>query len=817
MGFRFSPIHQPGNNECPRDAPWLRRLVGRLARRRRLVVLISVLPVAGGLVLLLICGLLYFSVRERALLTVAPSTPLFEDRHGRFLAESESDRLGFWEVAEPPPYRATVCLLAVEDHRFFGHRGLDSRALVRALWRNLSGGRRQGGSTIAMQVARLQHPRPRTLVNKLREMMVARLLIARYGHHRVLAHYLQIVPQGNRMHGVAYAARRYFQKPPEDLSWAEATLLAALPKAPGTMNLYRQSGRRAARLRAGHILGLLRRRSQLDEESYRLALRQLECFKIPTREVRPFHSYHAILRLQEQIASHPRIYSGPIRTTLDLDIQNKIDLLAHRIAEMNRPLGAGNVAVMVVEKETGKIAGYLGSDFYGDETYAGAVNFARLPRSSGSALKPFIYAAGLAEGWFTPASVLADLPLHITHPSGSYSVRNYDDSFLGPLLYRRALANSRNIPAVAVLKTLGLESALQMLRRLGFAAADEQPGYYGLGLAIGGMYVTLEELVRAYGVLANNGADFRPCWFDDEKGPVYRDQVLPESVARQVTFFLSDPQARLPSFPRGGPLEYPFPVAVKTGTSQGFRDGWCVAFSHRYIVGAWIGHQDHQEMNRVGGATAARLVKDIMIGLHPRERRGIDPQPFPAPRGYRSARICPLSGGLATGSCAEVVLEYFPPDRLPQAPSSVHQRIAVDAAGGKSAGPHTPPDRVEVRDFLVFPPEYALWSALKGYGPPPAAEDKGFKTEIAIQAPVNGSRLLLDPDTPRIHQTLALRVRARPVVPEVVWYVDGEPFRSAAYPYTVRWPLRPGVHRFQARFPRAMVFSETVEIRVGWP
>ena len=526
---------------------------------------------------------------------------------------------------DPPdilPERIVSCLLVIEDKRYYQHVGVDLRSIVRALVNNLSGKPRQGASTIAMQVARLQRPGKRTLWRKVCEIGTAVWLNRKYGHENVLRHYLKIAPQGNRIHGVAYAARRYFQKPLADLSWAEAAVLASLPRAPGRMNLYRFEGRQKACERANLILDLLHENGTLDKEAVAISQRQLKSLKIPAKESRPYHSYHAILRLQESV-NRTASYTKPISTTLDLPLQEVVDGIAGEVMGHLRQRGAGNLAVIVAEKETGAIRSYLGSDFYADTDFAGAINYATTPRSAGSTLKPFIYALGLETEAFSPASVLADLPFHLSYPNGQYSVANYDERYLGPLLYRKALANSRNVPAVHVLKTVGLTNAYDLFRQLGLAKDDRSASTYGLGLAVGGLYVTLEDLVAAYGVLGNDGKTFSLRWSEiaDKETSA---QLIPEDVARQITLFLSDPLARLPTFGRMGPLEYPFPVAVKTGTSQGFRDAWAVAYSSKYVVGAWIGHPDHERMKRVNGLDAAQLVKQILIFLHPKQRRGVN-------------------------------------------------------------------------------------------------------------------------------------------------------------------------------------------------
>ena len=792
---------------------------------KHLQPILKSLVIVTCLLMITFALLLLAEIWDRSELVSAPATPIFTDRYGTFLAEGTDDEnapLGFWDPPAVLPERIVSCLLMIEDKRYYKHFGVDFRSLLRALVNNISGRPRQGASTIAMQVARLQRPGKRTLWRKACEMGTAVWLNRKYGNENVLRHYLKIVPQGNRIHGVAYAARRYFQKPLADLSWAEAAVLASLPRAPGRMNLYRFGGRRQAFERAKLILNLLHDNGILDVEAVAISQRQLKSLEIPVKESRPYHSYHAILRFQEVI-NGTASYTKPVATSLDLPLQEAVDNLASQAMEGLRQRGAGNLAVIVAEKETGATRSYLGSDFYADTDFAGAINYATTRRSAGSTLKPFIYALGMETGVFSPATVLGDLPFQLSHPGGQYSVANYDERHLGPLLYRKALANSRNVPAVHVLKTVGIPQTYDLFRQLGLTKDDKSASIYGLGLAIGGLYVTLEDLVAAYGVLGNDGKAFTLRWLEtaDNDTPM---QLIPEDIARQITLFLSDPLARLPTFARMGPLEYPFPVAVKTGTSQGFRDAWAVAYSAKYIVGVWIGHPDHERMKQVGGLDAAQLVKEILLFLHPKERRGVNETPFPPPElqgdsggsaGYQLIELCPLSGELATEVCSETVVEYLLPRSTPTTPCGVHQSFAVDRRTGALANPITPPEEMEIRSYAVLPPQFAAWGGRHGYGPPPSPATESSYASIAIKVPVDGSVYRFHPDTPRQLQSIALRVSVTPTVPEIIWYVDGEPFQKVPYPYTARWHLRAGSHALQARFPYADIQSEIITITIA--
>jgi len=243
--------------------------------------------------------------------------------------------------------------------------------------------------------------------------------------------------------------------------------------------------------------------------------------------------------------------------------------------------------IHVVDIQTSKVLAWMGSIDYFDEVQSGAIDYASIPRSSGSTLKPFLYGLALDKGVITPASVLDDLP------RGSAAITNADKSYLGPMLPRSALSNSRNIPAVDVLEKVGIEEAFDLLGASELHDGRNPARHYRLGLAIGALPVTLEHLVSAYTVFAGDGRYRELVWYRGQPTEEPR-QILSEDAARQVTLFLSDPMARLPTFPRMGFNECPFPVAVKTGTSSNYRDAWTVAYSSKFLVGVWVGRADYR-------------------------------------------------------------------------------------------------------------------------------------------------------------------------------------------------------------------------------
>ena len=760
---------------------------------------------------------------ERSELMTPGPTLYSTDRQGRFLGEiasPENKEVGYWSV-DPLPERVVAATLALEDGRFDRHPGVDPAAVLRAFWQNLRSGHRvSGASTLAMQVARMQTPTPRTYLQKAMEAATALLLTWRHGRRQVLAHYLRIVPYGNRIHGIAYAARRYFDKPAEDLSWAEIAFLTAIPQTPARMNPYTLGGQQAAIRRGQWVLNRLYQSGRMKREEYELACQQIGSLRIPPFHARPLQSLHALLRLEKRLAE-PEIRAALVRrpivkSTLDLDLQEEVSWRVFESVWQHSAEGAVNGAVIVLDCPTNEVLAWVGSSDYFDSLRAGSIDYTDVPRSPGSALKPFFYALALERGVITPATILDDLE------RGAGGITNADDAFLGPLLPRMALANSRNVPAANLLNQIGLEEGFDFLRSLRLHDGRAPARQYGLGLSIGGMPVTLEQLVRAYSLFSREGLFGDLIWYQGQPH-VESHRLLSEETARQLTLFLSDPLARLPSFPRLGPLEFPYSVAVKTGTSSRFRDAWTVAYSSRYLVGVWMGDPDFKPMNHLTGyKLSAEVARSVLDLLHQDQIHGLADYAFPPPRGYVSRRLCALSGQLAARMCSQVFEEWFRPGAEPAEYCRAHVLVAVDSRDGRPASPATPPAFVEEQLFIDLPPHYAEWMSRAGVprlpvlaGPvPPGYGSAQPIIRLAVHSPENGLRLLRDPESPAESGTLALKAVADPPIPQLAWYVDGRPYKLVDYPYTARWKVQPGEHTFQVRIPQSPIASTSIRVWV---
>jgi penicillin-binding protein 1C len=728
--------------------------------------------------------------RRSALHQPAPTVQL-RDRHGEFLGEvAPGEALGFWPLAEVPP-RVAAATLALEDRRFAHHPGVDPVAVARALRQNLRAGQRvSGASTLAMQVARMQSPGRRTWPRKALEALTALMLVDRHGRDAVLRQYLTLAPYGNNVHGIAYAARRYFDKPVADLSWAETALLCAVPQAPGGSDLYDPAGRARAVARAERILTWLSLQGELDDVAFGAAVRELRASRPLPRPVRPASTLHAVLALAPALAQGSG--GGLVETSLDLELQGRVQGILREAVAGWEGRGAGNAAAVVVALDTMQVLADVGSVGYHDDAPGGAIDFTRTPRYPGSTLKPLLYGLALDRGAIDPGTVLDDLG------RGPDGIGNADGRFLGPMLPRRALANSRNVPAVALARDVGLDELYALFARLDLHDDQLPASHYGLGVAIGGMPTTPLQLATAWGAVATDGR-MRPLqWTAGAERPA-GVRVLQGDTVQWLALALSDPMARLPVFPRMGHGELPFPAAFKTGTSPDHRDAWAVAFTDTYLVVVWVGHPDWRPMDGLSGYRAgSRLAREILLELHPDRAQGLRDVSFPPPVGWSAVQVCPLSGRIAEASCDGAFREWFPPGRAPVAACDVHR-----VEGG--------------RVVVGLPARYAAWQRAAGLPTPSGGAPSGTgqpEVRLEVVSPVAGAEVSPDPDGPPAWSTLRLLVSVAPAVDQIVWYVDGEPFTVVGPPYEARWPVQPGLHTFEAGVPFRPERSAPVTVTV---
>lgn len=782
-----------------------------LRRRKKFVI--------GALALCLTASAVFIKTLDGTLHHRQPSHLLL-DRTGHFLGEvpGSYESWGFWPVSEALPEKIVVTTLETEDRNFYEHPGVSAKSVVRAAMQNFKNKRViSGASTIPMQVARLQHPRARTLWSKLREAGEALLLIRNEGHDAVLRQYLTVAPYGNRCHGVVRAARLYFDKPVEDLSWLQAAYLAALPQQPGKMSPWTEEGHTAALGRARRILKQLHARKVITDEDLRIALNS--DLKVVPRPRRNVEAMHFLLSAAKQVRGSADYIH---RTTLDLTTQQLTWRSLNDNLTRVRGLGATNTAGVVIDLASGDILASVGSANYFDLDAKGAIDFTTTRRSTGSTLKPFIYGLALERGSHSAATVLADTAVEFDVPGGTWAPENITHTFLGPMLLREALGNSRNIPALRVLSEVGVDETLVRLERGGVRGVRFSPEAYGLALAIGALAVTPNELAQLYTGLANKGVTIPLRRFMDEPRQ-NGERILAPDAAALVSQILSDPSARRPGFPVGGALDFDHAVSIKTGTSQGYRDAWAVAFDDRVLVVTWIGNHDWRRMNLASGATAAApAAHKILDAVSDARFPHIPPMmDRPLPSTLITREVCALSGGVPGPGCTHTKSEFFVPGTEPHEQCPFHIEVAIDIRNGLRAGPGCPEKYTKLQQLLALPETYESWArkqrmatAPTSYSPfcPSAAEN--IDPKIAIREPRPKSRFLFDPDTPRELSTVRFSATVTPANEEVVWLVDDTPVGRVGYPHELRWHLSPGKHVIRARLAQSGLTTSAVTVTV---
>jgi len=556
-------------------------------------------------------------------------------------------------------------IVAAEDGRFWQHGAIDLFALARAS-RDLAiyGQAHSGGSTIAMQLARLtgETVAPSGIDAGIGAQLGAKILqiwgaqrIAIASEKRaILEAYINRVPMGGNVYGVEAAARTYFGEPASDLDLAQAAVLAAIPNDPSRLG---PDGTDWTWLRERQRF-VLRRMVELGFVTAAQAeFAGRETLHFRRNDSGIADAAHALFFLARNAPPH----GGRTRTTIELSLQRFVQAQAEDVVAALARYRVADAAALVVDNRSGDVLAYVGSPDYFSNEVLGRNDGVQALRQPGSSLKPFTYELALERGAIRSTTILDDAPVSYAISAGKlYQPTDYSGRFSGPVRVRVALANSLNAPAVQVLSTLGVGELLDRLHELGFAHLDRPASYYGLGLTLGSGEVSLWELVQAYCAIARAGSVI-PLRLVAGDAPAAR--VVGQAAYWQlVTDMLADPQARAKAFGIGSVLQMPFPAAVKTGTSSDFRDTWTIGFTRDYTVGTWVGNFDGSPMRGVSGVTGAGpLWNRIMLHLY---EPTAEPPSFPPPRGFVRRALCATTGHSPGPNCPGIVQEWILPRDL---------------------------------------------------------------------------------------------------------------------------------------------------------
>ena len=618
------------------------------------------------------------------------------DRNGVLLAEFDEqgrrEIVGFDEI----PEFLIQATIATEDRRFYEHNGVDYLAIARAAWQNSQSDKIvSGGSTITQQLARLLFMPPseryeQSLLRKWKEAQIAMDLERYYSKNDVLTMYLNTVYYGHQAYGVAAAAETYFNKSLSELTPAEMALLAGLPQSPVQYDplenpeeaLKRQQTVLSLMVEAGYLTA---------DEAAEIGRQPLELNPYQRPQVQAPHFVDYVRTLLIERYGTVGMASGyQVHTSLDLRYQTLAERIARaQVATAGKKYKFTNAAVVMVHPENGQILAMVGSiDFY-NKDIAGQVNMAIEPRQPGSSIKPVIYAAAFDRGW-SPASIIWDVPVHYKLKNQSiYSPHNITWKTYGPMRLRMALSNSLNIPAVKLLHQVGIPAVLDTARKMGIHAWNRPPEDYGLSLSVGGYELPLLELTHAFATMANKGV-YTPLHpilrIEDTAGRTLYEvdpdfgkrQAISPVAAYQIASVLSDSRARRMMFHRPSPLDTSQITAVKTGTTDGWRDNLTVGFTSYLAVGVWTGNSSGKPMHKaIGLYTAGPIWHDIMeaVWANPALYNTLGylsttlPQGFEEPTGIVKIPVCDWMPGKFRPRCPRMLEEVYPADYAKEPPS----------------------------------------------------------------------------------------------------------------------------------------------------
>ncbi|TNE67319.1 MAG: penicillin-binding protein 1C [Bacteroidetes bacterium] len=707
-----------------------------------------------------------------------PLSLVVEDNQGALLgARIAADGQWRFPGQDRLPGKYATCVVAYEDKRFWWHPGADPVSLLRAAWSNIRQGRVvSGGSTITMQVIRLaRNNPPRTIWQKLLEVFMATRLEAGFSKKKILGLYAANAPFGGNVVGLEAACWRYYGKQPELLSWAEAATLAVLPNSPALIHPGRN--RRALLEKRNCLLDRLEEQGILSRQESELAREEpLPVQPLPLPQLAP--------HLLDRLATTPGNYR--FRTTVDRHLQKRITTILQRRQAQYRGNDIHNLAALVLDVPTGNVLAYVGNVTGAGAAHGEQVDIIDAPRSTGSILKPFLYALALENGTILPNTLLQDIPVQF----GQYKPENYYESFDGVVPAKRALIRSLNVPFVLLLQNYGIEKFHFDLQRLGLRTLHRPPSHYGLSLILGGAEATLLDITTAYAGMARRVGNFY-----DRNGRVddrdFRPAVFtipaPEAPARQVNIgaaaiwfaFEAMQQVERPTSAGEWELfEASRRVAWKTGTSFGFRDAWAAGVTPRYAVGVWAGNADGEgRPGLLGVEIAAPVLFEIFEQLPP-ENSWFDP-PYDA---MTEVPVCRQSGYRA-GKYCDADTTWIPKSGLRAQQCPYHQLLHLDPSGQWQVNSACEPvDAMQHQPWFVLGPLEAYYFVRKNpaYQPPPPLRPDCISSSTA--AVHNPMQLIYPKDPTRIYVPVDLNGKLGKTVfqvahriPEttVYWHLDG--------------------------------------------
>ena len=707
-----------------------------------------------------IFGTAYFDKKGELLrITLAP-----DDKYRLYTPLSE---------ISPDIIRATILY---EDKYFYYHPGINPIALFRATISYLSGAPHPAGaSTITMQVARMKYDiNTREIMGKLKQIAAAIYLDLFYSKDEIITAYLNMAPYGGNIESIGAASQIYFDKPPKNLTTIESITLATIPQNPNRRGLNTASGLQNMMKMRGDLVR--RWIAETGSDKNLVTLAQMPLSARTTREL-PFHAPHFV---NFEISRTPTNESF-VTTTLDLGLQRELERTMAAQITRGRSRGITNAAAILVNYKTMETVAYIGSADYFDKSIYGENDGVRARRSPGSTLKPLIYATAVDMGLIHSMTLLRDAKINF----GVYAPENSDSEFFGPVLARDALTHSRNIPAINLLRQIGIRNFYNILTASGVTNL-KSPEHYGISVALGGAETSMFELADIYATMANLGLrrDIRT----NINAPTNKEnetQILSPEAFFITLDMLAHQSTPTKNIPFAKKQTMPIRHYWKTGTSSSFRDAWTAGIFSDFVLIVWVGNFDGTPNNAFSGALAAA---PIYFALADATQKYYAAHNVPIKNNnflrddmnISTVEMCDGVGGLAGKHCPKSVMAYFIPGKSPITTSSIYRAVPVDNKTGLRACNHNP-KTTHMEIFEFWDSEYLDMFARAGITrntPPPFMPgcdlDSVTSTRAApvILSPIDGTRtvILSDDNT----QQIAFRAISDMTDAKIFWFLNDE-------------------------------------------
>ncbi|WP_233357617.1 penicillin-binding protein 1C [Haloflavibacter putidus] len=722
--------------------------------------------------ILLAFGVWWFCLPQQ--LFTAPTSTVVKSKEGLFLG-GRIARDGQWRFPETShvPKRFAKCLLYFEDEYFYQHPGFNPVAIAKAFWQNITTNKRRGGSTITQQVIRLSRKNQnRTYLEKGIELVQATRLEVAFSKKEILNLYASYAPFGGNVVGLETAAWRYFGIPAKDLSWGQAAALAVLPNAPAL--IFPGKNEAILRKKRNRLLHKLHANQVIDKISLELALQE----PLPQK---PLALPDLAPHLTEKIRKEHR--GKQITTSLSYNLQKELQQLAKKHYLQLKQNKIHNLAVVVLDIKTRKVVGYIGN---APNTQKDPfVDIIQQPRSTGSILKPFLYAAALDAGQFLPHSLIEDVPTNIN----GYAPLNYDKKYRGATPAGEALAMSLNVPFVRILQDYGVAKFYNLLQKLKLKDINRSANSYGLSLILGGAESSLWDITNAFATMAGS------LNFYVENSSQYRSNEFLKAHYIKNTTTNFGKKIALPSVFSAGSIYHTLKslqnvnrpeeernweffssnqaIAWKTGTSYGFKDAWAVGVTPKYAVGVWAGNADGEGRPGLTGVQAAApllfdVFKKLPFGGN-----------FQVPHDdLEQATICNKSGDLAGIYCENTTKELIPIRGKQTQTCGYHQQIILDTEENFRVNASCYSlENMRFKNWFVLPPIMAHYYAEEhpGYKEIPSFKDGCSREDSAVMQfiyPKKNTSIILPKNFKEESNPLVLKLIHRSPQTRVYWYLD---------------------------------------------